>query len=76
MPSALESDEREALRALCHDMRGALNNLGTALSLCEVRAAGQPGLSASVDIALRGYRDSKEIFERIVQHCGVEDDGP
>ena len=76
MPDDTRSHERKVLRELCHDMRGALNSLGTALSLCELQAAAQPELKSSVEIALRGYKDSIRLFEQIVQATHVDEDLP
>ena len=68
--------ERDELRALCHKMRGAMNNLGTALSLMQIQANGQAELKTSVDVALRGFIESKEIFERIVSVGQIDEEGP
>jgi len=76
MPNRTGRNDREQLRELIHDMRGALNNLGTALTLCEIQAGAREELASSIEIALRGYAESIRLFEQIVRAARVDEDAP
>ncbi|MEQ8663572.1 MAG: hypothetical protein RLW62_22370 [Gammaproteobacteria bacterium] len=51
---------------LVHDLRGALNTLGTTLALAELHAAHAPELRDTLAVAQRSYDETRMLVEHLV----------